>query len=96
MSSGTPRPGLAIGDVPPFVLERRASACARPGVDARWFEPSFGEDPNAWHTVGKARAVCQGCRVREECLAWALPHKRLDGMWGGKTPAERTELRRTA
>jgi WhiB family redox-sensing transcriptional regulator len=96
-ANGVPaRPGLAIGDVPPFVLQRRLAACARPGVDPRWFEPSYREDPNTWADVDKARAICQGCPVLFECRTWAIGVKSLEGMWGATTPEERKQLRRTA
>jgi WhiB family redox-sensing transcriptional regulator len=90
------RPGLAIGDVPPFVLQRRPAACARPGINPRWFEPSYGDPANDWLGIDKARAICQGCPVLFECRIWAIPRKGLEGMWGATTPEERKELRRTS
>ena len=90
------RPGLAIGDVPPFVLQRRPAACARPGIDPRLFEPSYGEPANDWLGIDKARAICQGCPVLFECRTWAVGVKGLEGMWGNTTPEERKELRRSA
>jgi WhiB family redox-sensing transcriptional regulator len=94
--SGTARPGMAIGDVPPVVLERRPAACARPGIDPRWFEPSWGEGADKWHGMDKARAICQGCPVLFECRTWAIGVKGLEGMWGATTPEERKQLRRAS
>jgi WhiB family redox-sensing transcriptional regulator len=95
--AGSPgaRPGMGIGDVPPFVLQRRPAACARPGIDPRWFMPSYREDPNNWPTVERARRICQGCPVLFECRTWAVGVKGLEGMWGATTPEERKQLRRT-
>jgi WhiB family redox-sensing transcriptional regulator len=90
------RPGLAIGDVPLFVLQRRPAACARPGVDPAWFEPSWGESADKWDGMDKARAICQGCPVLFECRTWAVGVKNLEGMWGATTPEERKELRRAS
>ncbi len=45
-------------------------------------------------TIAKAKAICAGCDVREECLLYALETKQSDGVWGGHTPAERSSLRR--
>jgi WhiB family redox-sensing transcriptional regulator len=96
-ANGVPaRPGMGFGDVPPFVLERRPAACARPGIDPRLFEPSYGEGADKWHGMDKARAICQGCPVLYECRTWAIGVKSLEGMWGATTPEERKELRRTA
>jgi WhiB family transcriptional regulator, redox-sensing transcriptional regulator len=42
----------------------------------------------------EARAICAGCAVRPECLAFATGHDEV-GVWGGTaSPAERRALRR--
>ncbi|ARD42839.1 hypothetical protein B6G06_09045 [Actinomyces gaoshouyii] len=51
--------------------------------------------------VARTREVCGRCPVRSRCLETALALElgtRKDGrfgMWGGKTPQERTELARS-
>jgi len=40
-----------------------------------------------------ARAVCAGCPVREDCLAYALANRIHDGVWGGTSERERRALR---
>ena len=42
----------------------------------------------------EAKAICAGCPVRGECLAYALRNRENDGVWGGRDPAERRKLRR--
>lgn len=42
----------------------------------------------------EARAVCQGCPVRLECLADALDSGTEFGVWGGLTERERRAMRR--
>ena len=43
----------------------------------------------------KAKAVCARCPVSSECLDLALAlGRRLDGIWGGTTPAERVQILR--
>ena len=37
----------------------------------------------------RAKAVCQGCPVRTECLADALDNRVEFGVWGGMTERER-------
>ncbi|MFF4933154.1 WhiB family transcriptional regulator [Streptomyces griseofuscus] len=42
----------------------------------------------------RAKAVCNGCRVRTECLAYALDGRIEHGIWGGMTERERRGLLR--
>jgi len=42
----------------------------------------------------KAKLVCNGCPVRDECLDHALTHREDHGVWGGRTEAERRQIRR--
>jgi WhiB family redox-sensing transcriptional regulator len=42
----------------------------------------------------KAKAVCQRCPVRTECLADALDNRVEFGVWGGMTERERRALLR--
>ncbi|MFE3072426.1 WhiB family transcriptional regulator [Streptomyces sp. NPDC059247] len=40
----------------------------------------------------RAKAVCTGCPVRAECLAYALDGRIEHGVWGGMTERERRAL----
>ena len=42
----------------------------------------------------RAKAVCQGCVVRTECLSDALDNQVEFGVWGGMTERERRALLR--
>jgi len=42
----------------------------------------------------RARAICAGCPVREECLQYALGDAELEGVWAGLTAKERRAMRR--
>ncbi len=42
----------------------------------------------------RARAICGGCPVRNECLAEALDNRIEWGVWGGLTERERRQLLR--
>lgn len=70
-----------------------ADAACREHPEITWF-PERGE-----HIVD-ARAVCAGCLVRVECLAFALEHESSDpdthGVWGGLSRGERSELRKAS
>jgi WhiB family redox-sensing transcriptional regulator len=62
------------------------------------------EDPELFFPIGttgpallqveEARAVCRGCGVVDDCLAWALESGQDSGVWGGTTEDERRELKR--
>lgn len=41
----------------------------------------------------EAKAICEGCPVRDACLDWALEHGEA-GIWGGTTTRERPKVRR--
>ncbi|MEV5890028.1 WhiB family transcriptional regulator [Nonomuraea fuscirosea] len=43
--------------------------------------------------VTRAKAVCAGCQVIQECRSYALRAGESDGIWGGLTPEERRRAR---
>lgn len=45
-------------------------------------------------TVGQARAACEGCPVRAECLAYALAADERTGVWGGVDETRRARRAR--
>jgi WhiB family redox-sensing transcriptional regulator len=65
----------------------------------------IGEDPELFFPVGStgpaaaqaeaAKAVCALCRVRAECLEWAMVTGQDSGVWGGLSEDERRALRRS-
>ena len=64
------------------------AACADSTVDPDWF---FPEQPGL--AGNKAKAICNRCSVRDECLNTAL-FEPLRGIWGGTTESQRVNLRR--
>jgi WhiB family transcriptional regulator, redox-sensing transcriptional regulator len=44
--------------------------------------------------VARAKRICAGCQVRQECLEFALVHSQAYGIWGGTTPEDRQRDRR--
>ena len=42
--------------------------------------------------VAQAKAMCGGCPVRRECLAFALRTHQVHGVWGGLSEQERHPL----
>jgi WhiB family redox-sensing transcriptional regulator len=58
------------------------------GVDPDLFFPERGA------STREAKAVCQGCAVRDECLEHALSRPEKFGIWGGLSERERRRIRR--
>jgi WhiB family transcriptional regulator, redox-sensing transcriptional regulator len=54
------------------------------------FYPEKGGD------VRPGKRICQTCRVREECLEYAMVNNERFGIWGGLSEPERRRLRRRA
>jgi WhiB family redox-sensing transcriptional regulator len=46
--------------------------------------------------VAKAKAICGGCPVKDECLDHAMNEPEEHGLWGGLTESERVSLSRRA
>lgn len=56
---------------------REQAACK--GMDPSWWFPEGQGAPG----VAKARRVCNGCTVRQQCFEYAEEAPELDGIWGG-------------
>ena len=50
--------------------------------------------PERGGSTVKAKAICKECKVREECLEFAVERKERFGIWGGKSERERRAIRR--
>jgi WhiB family transcriptional regulator, redox-sensing transcriptional regulator len=67
----------------------RLAACR--SADPDLFFPVTGEE---WAgQVEKAKALCGSCRVRRECLQYAITGDEAYGVWGGMTEDERSRAR---
>jgi WhiB family redox-sensing transcriptional regulator len=65
------------------------SACAGHANPDLWFPRGLDI-----RVVWEATAVCEQCPVIKQCLAYAVDHPDLEGIWGGKTGGERKRIRR--
>ena len=71
----------------------------RDDAACRWlktsiFFPKDAREPDAYKT---ARAICETCTVRTDCLSLVLGLEPTDdkwGMFGGLTPSERRVMKR--
>jgi WhiB family redox-sensing transcriptional regulator len=71
---------------------RSAAACRF--VDPDLFFPVSSSDASL-EQAAEAKAICAGCPVRRQCLAFALRTRQVHGIWGGLTEGERTYRRRS-
>lgn len=53
----------------------------------------FFPDVGGKNDAAEAKALCDQCEVKSECLAFAMATA-VDGIWGGTTARERQEFRR--
>jgi WhiB family redox-sensing transcriptional regulator len=64
----------------------RSAACQE--ADPELFFPVAPVGPGA-REIDRAKALCADCRVRRQCLQYALATHQLHGVWGGMTEGER-------
>ncbi len=72
----------------PDISWRTKGACN--GVDTAIFYPASECDDEA----SEAQAICGTCRVRDQCLEFALDNREHEGVWGGATERERRRILR--
>ena len=65
---------------------RAAAACRFADPDLFFPVSDFGKSLDQ---AAEAKAICAGCRVRRQCLAFALRTRQVHGVWGGLTEQER-------
>lgn len=68
---------------------QKDASCAEIGGD--FWHPDKGG------SIAEAVSICQGCRVRVECLTFALRHHATVGrfgVWGGTSERERRRMKR--
>jgi WhiB family redox-sensing transcriptional regulator len=70
---------------------RADSACL--GAEPDLFFPiAVGEAAST--QIARALRICDGCRVRQQCLEFAMRTGESHGIWGGTTPDDRVRARR--
>lgn len=81
-----PERTLTIKPTPEQGEWRNQAACRNHPISL-WFD----DEPNRWR---QAKAICQICPVRTDCLRYALQFHDMHGIWGGTTVNERRTLRK--
>lgn len=59
------------------------------GQPQEWWFPIDHNTKESRKFISQAKAICNICTIKQECLASAIENNELFGIWGGKTPAER-------
>jgi WhiB family redox-sensing transcriptional regulator len=68
------------------------AACRGPQA-AAFFPPSHAERKDEKiDREARAKAICAQCRVREDCLEYAVRIREPHGIWGGLNELERKAL----
>jgi WhiB family transcriptional regulator, redox-sensing transcriptional regulator len=70
---------------------REQAACRR--ADPELFFPVSASGPSL-DQVARAKAVCAGCRVKRQCLSFALRTRQEHGVWAGMSEQELRERAR--
>lgn len=80
-------------------LWREEAACRSDATLINLFFGEYQDDDNHYKETGrheriaKAKALCESCSVKQDCLDWALQHQpsayQQQGIYGGKTGTER-------
>lgn len=70
---------------------RAAAACRFADPDLFFPASDVGKSLDQ---AADAKAICAGCQVRRQCLAFALRTRQVHGIWGGLTERERYVLAR--
>ncbi|CAJ62545.1 MULTISPECIES: WhiB family transcriptional regulator [Frankia] len=91
VSASTHRAWSPAADVPPLASWRSAGACGAGDLDL-FFAPEGVPRRERTRREAAAKAVCAGCRVRRECLRYALRTGERFGVWGGLTEWERARI----
>ena len=65
---------------------RTDAACH--GIDPDVFFPERGDAAG----MRAAKAICANCRVRSDCLDYAIENHEREGVWGGTAAKERRRI----
>jgi WhiB family redox-sensing transcriptional regulator len=60
----------------------------------RGLDPEIFYSANEDEGVERAKEVCAGCVVQQQCLEFALDNRESEGIWGGATEKERRRILR--
>lgn len=68
------------------------AACRGPQAAVFFPPPTFERKDDKLEREARAKAICQQCGVRKDCLEYAIAIKEPHGIWGGLNEVERKAL----
>jgi len=68
------------------------AACRGPQATVFFPPPSTERRDEKRFRERNAKAICESCSVRDDCLSYALTIREQHGIWGGLSESERREL----
>ena len=80
-------PALRQGD-----WDWQTHAACRGTDTANFYHPENERGPSRTRRESRAKDVCSGCPVIENCLQWALAVREPYGVWGGLSADEREAM----
>lgn len=87
------KPTVNIKAIEANWLWQAQGACR--GEDSTLFYYEDNErGPSKDSRIAQAKAICDTCKVKTECLEFALQIDERYGIWGGTTPEERYTIKR--
>lgn len=66
------------------------------GMPTDWWFPPIIATKEVKMNIARARVICDGCHAKEECMAFAVEHPSIQGIWGGTTVNVRKRMRSVA
>lgn len=86
--------GLAYDDYRsrPPMLQITPEEWTKDGACLQTKPDEFFPDKGDQRGAARAKTVCRGCDVRDQCLAYALRNHERWGVWGGLSERERRKL----
>lgn len=70
----------------------QVNAACRGTDTSNFYHPENERGPSRVKREMRAKAICAGCPVIENCLRWALDTREPYGVWGGLSPEDRESL----
>lgn len=93
MTKSKIKPTISIKAIEASWIWQVQGACRGEDSTLFYYEDNERGD-NKDNRTAAAKAICDTCKVKTECLEFALQIDERYGIWGGTTPEERYTIKR--